>query len=339
MKRITIILVILILFSHFCFAQKKDATIVFYNTENLFDTIDNPHKNDNEYLPSSKKEWNSSKYLKKIKNTSKVLISADSINLPAIVGLAEIENEGVLKDLTLKTELKKGKYNYVFKESSDPRGISVALIYKPSAFKVLFARNISIISQATDKEEESREILYVKGVFNKKDTLNFFVNHWKSRVGGTEKTEPKRILYAQTLKRIVDSLFSKNPNSRIIIMGDFNDNPDNVSISKYLDAQKLPLQLQPKTLYNIMMVKFQNGEGSLYYKSWDMFDQFIVSSNLLIPQKKTMHLNLKNYGVLKRAWMMYTDKNGLQTPNKTYGGSTYFGGFSDHLPVYITLTY
>ena len=320
-------------------AQKNNFKVVFYNTENLFDTVDNPHKNDNEYLPSSKKEWNSKKYNKKIENISKVLISSDSINLPAIIGMAEIENETVLNDLTTKTGLKKGSYKYIFKESSDPRGISVALVYKPSVLKVVFSKNIRVVSEANEKEDELREILYVKGVFNKKDTLNIFVNHWKSRVGGAETTEPKRILYAQTLKKVVDSLYNRKSNSKIIIMGDFNDNPDNTSISKYLDAQKPSATVEPKTLYDVMMIKFQNGEGSLYYKSWDMFDQIIVSSNLFLQQKKTLHLNLNNYGVVKRSWMLYTDKNGLQTPSKTYGGNNYFGGYSDHLPVYITLTY
>lgn len=339
MKKSGFILVFLFLLSAIAPAQKNNAKVVFYNTENLYDTIDNPHKNDNEFLPSSKKEWNSKKYYKKIENISKVLIAADSINLPAIIGMAEIENENVLKDLTTKTGLKKGSYKYIFKESSDPRGISVALVYKPSVLKVVFSKNISVISQADDKENELREILYVKGVFNKKDTLNIFVNHWKSRVGGTEATEPKRIIYAETLKKVIDSLYSKNSGSKIIIMGDFNDNPDNVSISKYLDVQKPAAQIQPKTLYNVMIIKFQNGEGSLYYKSWDMFDQIIVSSNLFVQQKKTLHIDLNNYGVLKKSWMMHSDKNGLQTPNKTYGGSTYFGGYSDHLPVFITLRY
>jgi predicted extracellular nuclease len=339
MKKIISIFLVFFLFIGLAVAQKNELKIVFYNVENLFDTIDNPHKNDNEYLPSSKKEWNSRKYLKKIENISRVLISSDSVNLPAIVGMAEIENENVLKDLTCKTGLKKAKYSYVFRESSDPRGISVAIIYKTSVLKVLYSRNIRVISNNDDKEDEMREILYVKGIINKKDTLNIFVNHWKSRVGGAEKTEPKRILYAQALKKMTDSLFNKNSDARIIIMGDFNDNPDNSSISKYLDAQKLSAQLQSKTLYNVMMVKFLNGEGTLYYKSWDMFDQIIVSSNLFIPKKKFMHLNLSKCGVVKRSWMMYTDKNGLQTPNKTYGGSSYYGGYSDHLPVYITLTY
>lgn len=339
MRKLVFVCLFMFLLTGIASAQKNDVKVVFYNTENLFDTIDNPHKNDNEYLPSSKKEWNSKRYNKKIENISKVLISVDSIKLPAIIGLAEVENEIVLKDLTTKTGLKKGSYKYIFKESSDPRGISVALIYRSSLLKVVYSRNISVISEVNNKEDELREILYVKGVFNKKDTLNIFVNHWKSRIGGTETTEPKRILYAQALKKVVDSLYNKNVNSKIIIMGDFNDNPDNVSISKYLDAQKPSATVQPKTLYDVMLIKFQAGEGSLYYKSWDMFDQIIVSSNLFLQQSKTLHLNLNNYGVFKRSWMLYTDKKGLQTPNKTYGGGSYYGGYSDHLPVYITLTY
>ena len=340
MKNLFVLSLFLILLSNITTAQKSEVKVVFYNTENLYDTIDNPNKDDNEFLPASKKEWNTKKYFKKIENISKVIATIDSANLPAIVGMAEVENEIVLDDLIKSNTLKKASYNYIFRESSDKRGISVALIYKPALLTVISVRNIKIEKKKdTASSDELREILYVKGVFNKKDTLNIFVNHWKSRIGGDEATEPLRIKSALTLKRIVDSLFNRNQDANIIIMGDFNDNPDNNSVYKHLAAQKPSEQIQKKTLYNVLMIKYLSGDGTLFYKKWDMFDQIIVSASLYQQKTKSIHINTNDCGILKKSWMLYKDKNGNVTPSKTFSGNNYFSGYSDHLPVYITLIY
>jgi predicted extracellular nuclease len=313
----------------------KSAVIVFYNTENLYDTIDDPGVSDEEFLPSSKNVWSTEKYNTKIKHISSVLAAVDSVNLPAIIGLAEIENQSVLNDLVSSDALKKGKYKIIHEESCDPRGIDVALLYKPSIFKEISHSEIPVYYNNAD-EKATRECLYVCGIVNKKDTIHIIVNHWKSRSGGTEKTQPKRIVYAQTIRRVVDSVFAVRPNANILLMGDFNDNPIDTSLSMYLNAQKFQDALFPKNLYNLTYNIWDSGKGSHYYKSWELFDQIIVSSNLL-AQKSTGLITDKEARIFRPNWILYTNSKGEMVPNRTYGQDKYFGGYSDHLPVCISL--
>ncbi len=315
--------------------KNNQFKIVFYNTENLFDTIDDPNKSDEDFLPGSKVAWTGERYDVKLKHTARTLVSIDSLDLPAIIGLAEVENKAVLNDLIAKTDLKRGNYQAILEEGSDPRGIDVALIFRKNVMKY-----ISHHAFPSAQSFQTRSVLYVRLEDAKKDTFHIFVNHWKSRTGGATETEPKRIENAETLKHLTDSLLARNPKAKVVIMGDFNDEPVNKSLSETLGAMKPEKKITSTGLYNLMYDRFQKGEGTLYYKDWDLFDQFVVSGNLLEKKAGKSPLILAPYAyIFSTDWLLYKNKTGDMMPNRTASSKDYFGGYSDHLPVYVIVNW
>lgn len=253
----------------------KQALIVSYNVENLFDTISNSG-NDKDFIPEGPKKYDTEKYYTKLENLAKVLSTIDEKQLPDIIGLTEIENRQVVKDLTEQKTLSKGNYHICHFDSPDPRGIDVALIHTPN-FKLIKEQIVPVYTDE-NKRYRTRDILYVKGILQK-DTLHLFVNHWKSRSGGAEKTEPRRISSALTLRNVTDSLLSINKNTKIIIMGDFNDNPNNTSLHSALGAGKPDTD---SALINIMFPLFDKGLGTHNYRDeWSMLDNFVVSQSII----------------------------------------------------------
>ncbi len=311
----------------------ENFTIAFYNVENLFDTKNDEGVRDGGFTPEGSIEWDEKKYTKKLNDIARVILTIDSINLPLIVGMAEVENLGVLKDLTTKTRLKHGNYGIVHFDSPDERGIDVALLYRSNYFTPIYARPY-LLSFDFDKDDKTRDMLYVKGVVGKYDTLHIMVDHWPSRSGGKEKSEPKRRAAAKLVKSVVDSIFNKNRFANIIIMGDLNDNPTDDNVMKTLNAKRIADNDKPDELYNLAINKFENGEGTLYWRSWDLFDQMIVSGNIL-HGNTYYKLNPKDIEIVKEEWMLYKRKDGIKVPSRTAGRNNYYGGFSDHLPVYI----
>ncbi|MFK8006839.1 MAG: endonuclease [Saprospiraceae bacterium] len=314
---------------------QKDFRIGFYNVENLFDTIDIDGKADEEFTPESKKKWNTERYFKKLNDLAKVV---DGMNYPAILGLCEVENATVLKDFTTETSLKNHDYNYVHFESPDFRGIDVAMIYQKSIFQVLDSETIEINFPKSIIGEEkytTREILHVKGIFAKKDTLHLYINHFPSRRGGLKASEPKRIYVAEQLMNSVNNVLSKNKNANILLMGDFNDEPDNNSITKTIGAKNLPVDDSETSLINCAAEQDMMKKGTYNFRgNWNMLDQIIISNSMLQTGGK---LKIGEFQIFQKEWMMYkSDKYGL-TPNRTYGGPNYYGGFSDHLPVYVEI--
>lgn len=323
-----ILIVVFVLSKFQSFGQKKTYSIMFYNVENLFDTIDDPNKKDESFLPSNPRyNWNTYKYQRKLNRLAKVISSIYNY-LPDIVGFAEVENITVLEDLCHHPLLKSANYKIVHYESSDMRGIDCALIYKSEKFNVLSSRNV-IVKYNPDKSFRTRELLYVKGVTKSNDTLHLFVNHWKSRMGGVEKTEKKRIKYARIVKHLTDSIMQENHHANIILMGDFNDNPDNKSIAKVLGAIEYEGGAKNNNLYNLFLSKYNEGEGTLYYKSWELYDQFIISGNLL---SKKHGLIKPKASIFKPEWILYDDK-GTLVPYSTFYKGSYKGGYSDHLAI------
>ena len=331
-----IIILTFILSSQVVLSQKNSPDlfkIVFYNVENLFDTLDNPLTMDEEFLPDSRIAWNSERYWHKIQNTARVLMAIDSVNLPGIIGLAEIENKSVLEDLILTTGLKHGNYDIIIENGQDPRGINVALLFRKNIFRQIDHQAIpSALSFKT------RDILYVRLLCTSGDTFHVFINHWKSRQGGAQETEIMRIENAETLKRQTDSVLSVFPQAKLIIMGDFNDEPGDKSIAETLGIKKPGGTISSTGLYNLLYDHYEKGEGTLYYKDWDVFDQIIVSGNLLLKKKgKKPFILPVDAHIFKPDWLLYRNKNGELVPNRTAGSKEYFGGFSDHLPVYTTV--
>ncbi|HKJ41710.1 MAG TPA: endonuclease/exonuclease/phosphatase family protein [Sunxiuqinia sp.] len=330
MKNQAFLIILLVVFLASCSKNplKRKATVVFYNTENLFDTIDDPKINDDEFLPQTDKHWNTQRYDKKLNDLAHVIASIDTLELPELIGLAEIENQRVLQDLIHTKYLAKGDYQIVHVDSPDKRGIDVALLYRKDEFKVLSFEALHV-----DPGFATRDILHVVGKLDG-DKIHVFVNHWPSRWGGQEKSEPNRIVAAQTLKKKVDEILAKNPNAKIIIVGDMNDEPDNKSLLDVLGAKS---PASKSELHNLMIPLDEQNKGTESYRGqWFMLDNIVVSNAVLHGKGFTASDQLGQ--IFHAKWMEYTNKYGKTSPNRTYGGPNYYGGISDHFPVYLKLS-
>lgn len=310
----------------------KGKTFGFYNVENLFDTIDDQYTIDEQFLPNSEKEWNTKKYKEKLENLSKVISSIDK-DFPLFLGFAEIENKLVLEDLISQKKLQKGNYGIVHHESPDKRGIDVGLIYQKDYLRVIRSENLEV-SLESDPDFATRDILYIQGELQGKDEIHIFLNHWSSRRGGEKETEHKRVKAATVLRKEVDKLLAKNPMAKIVIMGDFNDLPTNKSIYVTLNAKGVP-DFQNGQLFNMAYKLEKEDKGTYNYRGdWGMLDQMIVSEGLYAPESG-VKVAYPHCLVLQEEWMMYTDKKyGDKKPSRSYGGPNYYGGYSDHLPIY-----
>ncbi len=319
-------------YKDFGYSKKRNITVVFYNVENLFDTKNTPGGNDAEFTPDGKNKWSEERFQKKVEDISKVLASVNKKELPEIIGLCEIENRGVLDDLVNTDILLEGNYKIEQFESPDFRGIDCAFLYRPDEFEVIKSSPVSVVFD-DDLNFTTRDILYVKGKTNNGEEFHIFVNHWPSRIGGLEQTEPKRVAVAKLLKSKIDSVQNVNPDANVLVMGDMNDEPSNKSISEVLQA-KSP-EVENAVFVNLMYPIHKNKLGSYNYRgNWNMLDNIVVSSNLL--DKKGFQCKEKQGFVFHEKWMEYENK-GEMSPNRTYGGPNYYGGVSDHFPVYVQL--
>lgn len=316
-------------------ASASSFRVMCYNVENLFDIQDDPLTNDEDFTPSGSYHWTRKRLSEKQQHLYQVIAHVGEWSAPAVVGLVEVENRKVLADWLQNTPLSKEDYQIVHYDSPDQRGIDVALLYRKDQMQVLTSAAIPVRFENAPRRT-TRDILYVKGLVEK-DTLHFFVNHWPSRSGGEKESEPNRIQAARTLRHAVDSLFRIHPLAQIIIMGDFNDTPDCVSLSEYLQAQRTVKGNKKNTLFNLTSCLAEKEKGSYKYQGeWSFLDQMIVSGGLLQAQgvyvtTESMHLFMPDY-------VMEEDKTYLgKKPFRMYLGPIYHGGYSDHLPVYLDL--
>lgn len=321
-------------------AQEKKYSVVsvaFYNVENLFDTIDQPDVIDEEFLPEGSNLWTSSRYITKLDRIGEVMTQMCSefgVQAPLILGLSEIENRMVLEDLVNSPRLKSLNYGVAHFDSPDRRGVDVGLIYQKDHFKVTSAKSVRL-NDPTDTSFFTRDQLVVSGLLDG-EKFHFIVNHWPSRRGGEKRSSSKRIMAAELCRSIVDSLQKLDPNSKIVIMGDLNDDPTNESVLKYLKAKGKATNLAPGELYNPMYNMLKEGIGSLAYQdSWNLFDQMIVSA----PLTGTDFSTYKLYKSRVFNDKMLIQKEGQYSgyPFRTYVGTQYQGGYSDHFPVYLVL--
>jgi len=323
--------------NNFKIKERETFRIMFYNVENLFDTINDPATNDEEFLPEGNYHWNSYRYYDKQQKLSKVIIALGEWQLPDMIGLAEIENTLVLNDLINLTPIKSGNYAIIHKESPDLRGIDVALLYRKKSFKPIYYEFLQI-KNPEEPGFKTREILYTNGIV-KKDTLHIFVNHWPSRRGGALESEGNRILTAKVLKNKIDSIFNINSNAYIVIVGDFNDEPDNESITNILGAKgdTLAENLQ---LFNLSYRFKYSGTGSYKYnQEWNIIDQIIVSKAFL-KENSSLYMYFNSAQIFRQEWMMEDDsKYPGKKPFRTFSGPRYLGGYSDHLPVYTDIRF
>ena len=320
------------MFSFFKSSGKNNSayTIAFYNLENLFDTKNDPNILDDDFTPKGKKHWSYKRYKKKLKKLSGVIAqlgTVKSMHAPAIVGVVEVENQKVLEDLVHTNALKNENYGFVHYDSPDERGIDVALLYKKELFELISSETFPLYLNGENGERDyTRDILLVEGKLNG-ELIYVLVNHWPSRRTGNGETEDKRIKAAQLVTHIVEKINLKTEDPKIIVMGDFNDDPSSKSVKQHLVSP---------TFYNPMEQLLDTGNGSLNYKNtWHLFDQIIFSKNFLKiePNKHSF----KYAEVFDRYFLKEWNGKYKGNPFRTYTGKWYLGGFSDHFPVYVYL--
>ena len=325
--------------------------VVSWNIENLFDTRHDSLKNDHEFLPDAMRHWNYSRYKKKLADVARVITAIGEWTPPALVGLCEVENDTVLRDLTRRSPLKELSYRYVMTDSPDLRGVDVALLYQRDLFKLLSSRSISI--PPLKQYRPTRDLLHVSGLLLTEDTLDVFVCHLPSRSGGVKESEPYRLYTAQILRTEVDSIMNIRSHPQVIIMGDFNDYPTNQSILKILEAKEPPVTVNslpsttysasiptvvpsPLRLYHLLARKAKSRNfGSYKYRGeWGLLDHLIVSGTLL-NQSSHFFTSEGRANVCLLPFLLKDDeKYGDKEPFRTYKGMKYQGGISDHLPIY-----
>ena len=321
----------------------KINTVAFYNLENLFDTINDPNKFDEKspIMEMTSKERGRI-YFNKIKNMARVIseIGVDpkySKNTPTILGVCEVENKDVLHDIINDSQLRNKQYDIIHFNSPDSRSIDVAFLYQKKLFKPInySKHELLIYDPKTNKRIFTRDQLLVSGLLEK-EKIHFIVNHWPSRRGGEAKSSYKRIKAAHLTKTIVDSLQTINPYAKIVIMGDFNDDPFNISINKILNTKANKENVPLKGIYNPMIKMSKEGLGTLAYKdALNIFDQLMFTKPFL--GKDYSSFKIYKTGIYNPSYI--TNKKGKYKgyPYRSFVGSNWTGGYSDHFPVYTYL--
>lgn len=324
------------------FAQKKEfdiKTIAFYNVENLFDTINNPLTFDDDRTPNGKYHYTSKVYHDKLDKVSSVLLqigSEKANDSPALIGVCEVENDTVLRDLVSHKNLKNKHYEFIHKDSPDRRGIDVALLYRKQLFTPTGQNWHSLkIYDEEGLRQYTRDQLVVSGLLGG-DLIYVIVNHWPSRRGGTSKSSHFRERAAKLNLKIIDSIRKETENAKIISMGDFNDDPTNKSIKKILNAKAKKKKVGENELYNPMAKMFKNGYNTLAFKdNLNLFDQIIISSAFLNKNYETYQFY--KAGIYNKPFLTTKQGKYKNYPFRSYNFTTYQGGYSDHFPVYIYL--
>ncbi|MCY1721347.1 endonuclease [Prolixibacteraceae bacterium Z1-6] len=317
--------------------NENQYSVLFYNVENLFDIKNDSITDDDEFTPEGERHWTYKRLNVKLQNTAKIILSLSEWKVPTLVGLCEIENRYVLEKLLKETPLKTVPYKIIHKESPDFRGIDVALLYNDTQFYPLNYEYYPLIKR-NGEMMNSREILYVSGVMGGVDTIHVFVNHWPSRYSGVMETRELRKEAASLLHAKIELVLKNTPDAKIIVLGDFNDQPNDDSIEKCLQAQAVTTELVSHELYNLSEDWEANGQGTLKYQSqWFVFDQVIVSGAMLVA-KEGLYAQPEWATICKLPYLLESDeKYGGFKPKRTYTGYKYNGGFSDHLPVLLKL--
>ncbi len=311
-------------------SKANKQTIAFYNIENLFDIYKDDLKRDTDFNPTSEKRWTIKRYNNKLRKIGYAISNIgrkETNSHPAIIGLAEIENEAVLKDLITSKHLKEYPYQFVHYDSKDERGIDVAFIYDTTKFKVTNSESFTFSFTETDGSQDyTRDILLVSGLFLD-EPVHFLINHWPSRRTGDIETEYKRITASSNLQAIVSTLKENITNAKIIIMGDFNDDPASNSIEQLVANQGL---------FNPMETLLSIDRGTTSHNfEWNLFDQIIITHNFLERQSNT--LRFVKADIYDADFLKQMDGKYKGTPYRTYVGKRYKGGYSDHFPVYMIL--
>ncbi|MDE6121564.1 MAG: endonuclease/exonuclease/phosphatase family protein [Muribaculaceae bacterium] len=312
------------------------AGVAFYNFENLFDTIpNNPENRDLEFTPGGQRQWDGRKYWEKVHNLAYAISEFKTKATPygpAIIGVSEIENRSVMEDVVNQPELRDLKLQVVHHDSPDARGVDVGLLYNPRYFKLENVTNHRLTAVSFRTRDQMCVVGQLLG-----QRIAVIVNHWPSRLGGQERSEPNRMAAAELSKSIADSLWRVDPNIGVIIMGDLNDDPQDKSCAQVLGAKRDSKGVGAHGFFNPFWKKLDSGVGTLAYKSsWNLFDQIILSGNLVNVDKDSQW-HFYEAKVLNFDFLKDTEGNRMGYPKRTYSAGSYLGGYSDHFPTEIFL--
>jgi len=310
-------------------------SMAFYNLENLFDYERDMRIFDQDFTPEGAYRWTPEKYNKKLDNLAYVISQLGLENCPmgpAIIGVAEVENRRVLEDLVARKELEARGYGIVHYDSPDRRGIDVALLYLPALFSVTSSRTYSF-SMESRPGYVTRDQLLVSGILAG-ESIHIIVCHWPSRSG--LRSAALRQQAASISKHIVDSLYRADPDSKIVLMGDLNDDPNDKSCSIILAAKKTQETTEYGGLFNAMWGLYEKGIGTLSYRGrWNLFDQIIISKPLLGQDYSS--LSFWRTEIFNRDFLIQKEGKYKGYPLRTFSGNMFTNGYSDHFPVLIYL--
>ena len=340
LKKIIIAIAILSMAGSLQAQQKKNyqlGIIAFYNLENLFDTINQPDVNDEEFTPTGSNNYTAKVYLDKLGKLSDVLSLIGTDQSPdgfSILGCAEVENESVLRDLVNEPKLKARNLQIVHYDSPDKRGVDVGLLYNPKYFTPKFSEPLFIDLRTPENPEYyTRDILYVYGMYLG-EPIHVLVGHWPSRRGGEEASAPSRAKAAAVCKHKIDSITQTDVNAKIVLMGDLNDDPLSPSVTKVIKAVGSKDKVERGGMYNPWVDFYTKGIGTLAYNdAWNLFDQIMISSGWL--NKNQQGFFYKDAHIFKREFMLQKSGRYKGYPLRTFDFSRYIGGYSDHFPTYL----
>ncbi len=318
--------------------------VMFYNLENLFDTINNNGKYDLEFSPNGARQWNGDKYWMKVHNMAYAIsqmATPNTPNGPAVIGVCEIENETVLQDLVKQPEVKNWHLQIApYHNSSDRRGVDVGLLYNPRYFRVLNVTN-QVLKIPGEDHFRTRDQMCVTGLLAG-EKVSVIVNHWPSRLGGEEASSYRREAAGALARHTIDSLLRDDPNQGIIFMGDLNDDPQNKSCAVALGAKRNMEDVNTVwELYNPWWSILDRGIGTLSYRGqWNLFDQIIFNGYFLQNRgegkdKKT--LTFVRAEALNRDFLTTKEGDRAGAPHRTFSAGVFLNGYSDHFPTEIFL--
>jgi len=342
MRKIALSFVFSVLTIFFVNGQKsqfKAVSVGFYNLENLFDYVRDTTIRDADFTPWGRRAWTEEKYNEKLSNMAYVISQMGLDVTPAglsILGVCEIENRRVLEDLVAQPALKDRNYEIVHTDSPDRRGIDVGMLYNPAHFTYVNheMNNIEFLFDDGDTLS-TREIMHVTGVLDG-DTTHVLINHWPSRSGGEKRSAPRRNRAAEKAKEIVDRIKSKNPDAKILVMGDLNDDPTSHSTKNILQGKSKKKDVKADDMFNPMADPYRRGLGSNAYRdNWSLFDQIIVSPGLLDDEQKGYFYYKAN--IFNKKYLIQRSGRYKGYPFRTFSGDKYQGGYSDHFPVLVYL--
>ena len=323
------------------FAQEKTFALYgvgFYNLENLFDTCHDAGHNDYQYLPDGQYKWNGLKYTHKLRNMARVLAEMGTDRLPgvgcAMIGVSEVENAKCLQDLCDQEPLRQRGFKFAHIEGPDQRGVDCALLYNPRFFQV---RDVKLIPYIYIRPEDSlratRGFLTVSGMLAG-EHVAVIVNHLPSRFAGSFYREEG----GRQIRMVKDSLLREDPNVKIFIMGDMNDDPHDKSMAEALGAKRKMKDVEKGGLWNPWWDVLASGTGTLQYDGrWNLFDQIIVSESLLDKKGQKDYSTLKyfNHQIFRRDYLFQKEGKYKGNTLRTHAGGAWLDGYSDHLPTVV----